>query len=180
MFVGSADVRYYPIAPGEYAVHILCDNEDVPKSPYMAHILPRTDYFPERVEVHGRGVERDGVAKGDRAEFVVDTRKAGNAPLDVHVLDPRGVKSDVAVRDNGDKTYTCSYTPVLGGKHSVNVNYGGVATKMSPYRVFVSQPLNPSAVVLTGPGIAPGVKSNTPTHFNINCRDAGEGECGLG
>ncbi|MBO8687571.1 hypothetical protein INN85_13745, partial [Staphylococcus aureus] len=24
---GSADVRYYPMAPGEYAVHILCDNE---------------------------------------------------------------------------------------------------------------------------------------------------------
>jgi len=46
---GSADVRYYPTAPGEYAVHILCDNEDIPKSPYVAHILPSTDYYPDKV-----------------------------------------------------------------------------------------------------------------------------------
>jgi filamin len=46
---GSADVRYYPTAPGEYAVHILCDNEDIPKSPYISQILPSTDYYPEKV-----------------------------------------------------------------------------------------------------------------------------------
>lgn len=45
----SADVRYYPTAPGEYAVHILCDNQDIPKSPYIAQIMPNTDYFPEKV-----------------------------------------------------------------------------------------------------------------------------------
>ena len=37
---GSADVSYMPTVPGEYAVHILCDNEDIPNSPYMAHIAP--------------------------------------------------------------------------------------------------------------------------------------------
>jgi len=26
---------------GEYAVHILCDNEDIPGSPFMAQILPK-------------------------------------------------------------------------------------------------------------------------------------------
>lgn len=46
---GSADVRYYPVAPGEYAVHILCDNEDIPKSPYMANILPKSNYYPDKV-----------------------------------------------------------------------------------------------------------------------------------
>lgn len=46
---GSADVRYYPTAPGEYAVHILCDNEDIPKSPYISQILPSTDYYPDKV-----------------------------------------------------------------------------------------------------------------------------------
>lgn len=46
---GSADVRYYPHAKGEYALHILCDNEDIPGSPYIANILPNTDYYPERV-----------------------------------------------------------------------------------------------------------------------------------
>ena len=35
---GSANVRYWPTIPGEYAVHILCNDEDIPLSPYMAWI----------------------------------------------------------------------------------------------------------------------------------------------
>lgn len=58
----------------------------------------------------------------------------------------------------------------------VQVNYGGVATKNSPYRVYAAQPLNPAAVAVFGPGVEKGVKTNAPTHFNIDCRDAGEGE----
>lgn len=46
---GSADVRYYPLAPGEYAVHILCDNEDIPKSPYIANVIPSSDFYPDKV-----------------------------------------------------------------------------------------------------------------------------------
>jgi filamin len=46
---GSADVSYFPTMPGEYAVHILCDDEDIPKSPYIAQVLPKTDYHPEKV-----------------------------------------------------------------------------------------------------------------------------------
>lgn len=42
---GSADVSYWPTAPGEYAVHILCDEEDIPNSPYMAQIQPQTDLY---------------------------------------------------------------------------------------------------------------------------------------
>lgn len=46
---GTADVSYLPTAPGQYAVHILCDNEDIPKSPYMATISPKTDFNPDKV-----------------------------------------------------------------------------------------------------------------------------------
>nr|CAD7264189.1 unnamed protein product [Timema shepardi] len=137
---GSADVRYYPTAPGEYAVHILCDSEDIPKSPYVAQVLPNTDYYPDKVECYGKGLEKDGAMKGKPTEFTVDTRKAGSAPLDVQV------------------------------------NYGGVATKNSPYRVYVSEPLNASNVHVFGPGVEKGVKSNLPTHFNVDCREAGQGD----
>lgn len=82
---GSADVKYYPTAPGNYAIHILCDNEDVPKSPYIAHILPSTDYYPEKVEVYGSGIDSNGVQKDSTAKMTIDTRKAGKAPLDVKV-----------------------------------------------------------------------------------------------
>jgi filamin len=46
---GSADVRYLPTVPGEYAVHILCDDEDIPGSPYIAQVLPKGDFNPELV-----------------------------------------------------------------------------------------------------------------------------------
>ena len=51
---GSADVEYIPTAEGEYAVHILCDKEDIPGSPYMAQIIPAIeDYDPDQVKVFG-------------------------------------------------------------------------------------------------------------------------------
>ena len=46
---GSADVTYFPTAPGEYAVHVLCNEEDIPKSPYMAQIVPPTQYWAGKV-----------------------------------------------------------------------------------------------------------------------------------
>lgn len=58
--------------------------------------------------------------------------------------------------------------------------YGGVACENSPYRVFVSEPTDPGAVKVFGPGVERGVRSNTPTHFNIDCREAGPGLCFLG
>ena len=37
---GTAGVSYVSTAPGEYAVHVLCDDEDIPDSPFMAFISP--------------------------------------------------------------------------------------------------------------------------------------------
>lgn len=174
---GSADVKYYPTAPGEYAVHILCDNEDIPKSPYISQILPNTDYFPEKVECYGPGLEKS-VSKGKPVDFTIDTRRAGSAPLDIQVLDANCKNIDVKLKDNHDGTYKAEYVP-KGGKNVVQVNYGGVSTRNSPYRVFVTEPLNPAKVQVFGPGVEKGVKSNTPTHFNIDCREAGQGDIQL-
>lgn len=47
---GSCDVKYWPKEPGEYAVHIMCDDEDIKDSPYMAFIHPAAgDYNPDLV-----------------------------------------------------------------------------------------------------------------------------------
>ncbi|CAG7722272.1 unnamed protein product [Allacma fusca] len=173
---GSADVRYHPTAPGEYAVHILCDDEDIPKSPYIANVLPKSDFHPELVECHGPGLEPNGVITSKPAEFVVNTQRAGSAPLDVNVMDSQYNLIDVAVRNNQDGTYSCSYVPKRGAKHTVQVNYGGVPTKNSPYRVYVSQPTNASKVQVFGPGVEKNVKSQNPTHFNVDAKEAGPGD----
>ncbi|CAG0912726.1 unnamed protein product [Notodromas monacha] len=175
---GTADVKYYPIAAGEYAVHVLCDNEDIPKSPFMANVVPKSEeIFPDKVECSGPGLNKNGLISGCPTEFFVDTRKAGpgTAPLDVKVMDESYHPVDVHIMDNKNRTYACYYTPVKGIKHTVEVDYNSVATKESPYRVYVEEPTNPAKVAVFGPGVEKGVKSQTPTHFNVDCREAGPG-----
>jgi len=47
---GSANITYFAFAPGEYAVHVLCDDEDIHHSPWMANIVPASDLFdPSKV-----------------------------------------------------------------------------------------------------------------------------------
>lgn len=47
---GSCDVRYWPTEPGEYAIRVTCDEEDIELSPFMAHIVPDTNVnHPEKV-----------------------------------------------------------------------------------------------------------------------------------
>ncbi|XP_033213591.1 filamin-A isoform X3 [Belonocnema kinseyi] len=173
---GTADVSYLPTAAGPYAVHILCDGEDIPKSPYIANIVPKSDFDPDKVEVHGPGIQPDGVPSNKPTHFTVDSRKAGQAPLEVKIQDGLGRVVPLKVDDKRDRTIQCHYTPTSGSQHVVMVNYGGVATKKSPYRVKVIAPLNPALVSAFGPGLEKNVKSNLPTHFNVNCREAGPGE----
>ena len=42
---GSCEVSYFPTAPGEYAIHITCDEEDIVNSPYMAQIVTNKGGF---------------------------------------------------------------------------------------------------------------------------------------
>lgn len=33
-------MKYWPTESGEYAVHVMCDDEDIEDSPFMAYIVP--------------------------------------------------------------------------------------------------------------------------------------------
>lgn len=167
---GSALVKYHPTAAGEYAVHILCDNEDIPKSPFMAHVIPKGDFNPDLVKSFGPGLQQTGVATGSATEFTVDTRSAGSAPLEVKINDVYGEDIPVNVRSNADGTKLCQYRPTNALPHSIEVNYGSVATPKSPYRVYVSDPLDATKVQVMGPWVESPLKPRTPTHFNVDAR----------
>jgi filamin len=133
---GSANVTYWPTAVGEYAVHILCDGEDVPASPYMAWIEQKGNYDPTLVKIYGPGVDKETPLVINRpTEFTVDCREAGEAPLKVTITDADYQKLDVYVKNNGNNTYTCRYTPIYPNRHTIFVTYGSVAIPKSPVRV---------------------------------------------
>ncbi|KAK9301493.1 hypothetical protein QLX08_006128 [Tetragonisca angustula] len=173
---GTGVISYLPTAPGQYAVHIRCDNEDIPKSPYIVNILPKSDFDPDKVEIYGPGVQAETLPSGKPTNFTVDVRKAGQAPLEVIVQDSQGKDVSVLLEDNHNGTVQCHYTPMSGSNHVIMVSYGGVATKHSPYRVKVEAPLNIAMLSAYGPGLEKGVKSNIPTHFVVDSREVGPGE----
>ncbi|XP_053682431.1 filamin-A isoform X1 [Sabethes cyaneus] len=174
---GSALVKYHPTAPGEYAVHILCDNEDIPKSPYIAHILPKIDDFhPELVKVFGPGIEKNGsVIINKPTEFTVDASRAGDAPLEVKINDVFANTIQHKFVKNENDTKTVLYTAPTADPVTVEVNYGGVAIPGSPFRVNVSTPLDASKVEFFGPWLESGNRPNAATHFNVDARNAGNG-----
>lgn len=104
----------------------------------MAWIEPRGNFDPTLVKAYGPGVDKDTpLIINKPVEFTVDCREAGEAPLRVVVTDSDYQKLDVAVKNNGNGTYTCRYTPIYPNRHTVFITYGGVAIPKSPIRVCV-------------------------------------------
>ncbi|XP_072858518.1 filamin-C isoform X5 [Pogona vitticeps] len=179
---GSCDVRYWPTEPGEYAVHVICDDEDIKDSPFIAHILPATnEYFPEKVKAFGPGLEPTGCIVNKPAEFTIDARGAGKAALKIYAQDAEGVPIDIKVKDNGDGTFSCVYVPTKPIKHTIIISWGGVNIPKSPFRVIVGEGSHPDKVKVYGPGVEKtGLKANEPTYFTVDCSEAGQGDVSIG
>uniref|UniRef100_A0A2K6DR87 Filamin A n=1 Tax=Macaca nemestrina TaxID=9545 RepID=A0A2K6DR87_MACNE len=179
---GSCDVRYWPQEAGEYAVHVLCNSDDIRLSPFMADIRDAPqDFHPDRVKARGPGLEKTGVAVNKPAEFTVDAKHGGKAPLRVQVQDNEGCPVEALVKDNGNGTYSCSYVPRKPVKHTAMVSWGGVSIPNSPFRVNVGAGSHPNKVKVYGPGVAKtGLKAHEPTYFTVDCAEAGQGDVSIG
>uniref|UniRef100_A0A8C2WE17 Filamin B n=1 Tax=Cyclopterus lumpus TaxID=8103 RepID=A0A8C2WE17_CYCLU len=179
---GSCDVRYWPTEPGEYAVHVTCDEEDIEHSPFMAHIVPDNNGSdPEKVQAFGPGLEKTGILVSQPAEFTVSAKDAGKGPLKITAQDAEGLPMEVKVRSKGDGLYSCSYTAASPLKHTVAVTWGGVSVPNSPFRVNVGKGSHPKMVKVFGPGVErTGLKANEPTHFTVDCSGAGDGDVSVG
>ncbi|CAN0094806.1 unnamed protein product, partial [Bubo scandiacus] len=179
---GSCDVRYWPTEAGPYAVHVVCDDEDIRDSPFIAHILPAPpDSWPEKVKAFGPGLEPSGCIVDRPAEFTIDARGAGKGPLKLYAQDAEGFPIDIKVKDNGDGTFHCVYVPTKAIKHTIIVTWGGVNTPRSPFRVLVGEGSHPGRVKVYGPGVEKtGLKANEPTYFTVDCSEAGQGDVSIG
>uniref|UniRef100_A0A4W4FP37 Filamin B, like n=1 Tax=Electrophorus electricus TaxID=8005 RepID=A0A4W4FP37_ELEEL len=173
---GSCDVKYWPTEPGEYAVHIMCDDEDIEDSPFMSYIVP-----DNKVKAYGPGLEKTGCVINKPTQFTVEAKDAGNGPMKIIAQNADGVPIDVKVKSKGDNVYACSYTPTSAVKHTVAVTWAGVSIPNSPFRVHVGKGSHPHKVKVFGPGVErTGLKAHEPTHFTVDCTEAGEGDVSVG
>uniref|UniRef100_A0A4W4H085 Calponin-homology (CH) domain-containing protein n=1 Tax=Electrophorus electricus TaxID=8005 RepID=A0A4W4H085_ELEEL len=179
---GSCDVLYWPTEPGDYAVHVICDDEDIKDSPFMAHILPApNDVFPEKVKCYGPGLEPSGCIVNRPAEFTIDARAAGRGQLRIYAQDSEGYPIDIQITDNGDSTFFCVYIPTKPIKHTIIITWGGVNVPNSPFRVTIGEGSHPENVKVYGPGVEKGgLKAGEPTYFTVDCSEAGQGDVSIG
>ncbi|XP_053718008.1 filamin-C isoform X5 [Synchiropus splendidus] len=179
---GSCDVRYWPTEPGDYAVHVICDDDDIKDSPFMAHILPAAgDVFPEKVKCYGAGLEPIGCIVNKPADFSIDTRGAGRGELKIYAQDAEGFPIDIQITDNGDGTFFCVYIPNKPIKHTIIITWGEVNVPSSPFRVTIGEGSYPENVKVYGPGVEKmGLKANEPTYFTVDCGEAGQGDVSIG
>ena len=99
------------------------------------HTILSPPFF--QVIATGPGLEKTGVTVNKWAEFSIDTRRAGHAPLVVSCLDNDYNPVDVMVKDNKDGTFWCRYMPKKNCRHVITIAYAGVNIPNSPYRVGV-------------------------------------------
>ncbi|CAN9508345.1 unnamed protein product [Ophioblennius macclurei] len=179
---GSCDVRYWPTEPGDYAVHVICDDEDIKDSPFMAHILTAAnDVFPEQVKCFGPGLEPLGCIVNKPADFTIDTHGAGRGELKLYAQDAEGFPIDIQITDNGDSTFFCVYIPTKPIKHTIIITWGEVNVPNSPFRVTIGEGSHPENVKVYGPGVEKtGLKANEPTYFTVDCSEAGQGDVSIG
>ncbi|XP_052410438.1 filamin-C isoform X3 [Carassius gibelio] len=179
---GSCDVLYWPTEPGDYAVHVICDDEDIKDSPFMAHILPAAnDVFPEKIKCYGPGLEPTGCIVNKPAEFTIDARGAGRGHLQIYAQDSEGFPINIQITDNGDSTYFCIYIPTKPIKHTIVITWGEVNVPNSPFRVAIGEGSHPENVKVHGPGVEKtGLKASEPTYFTVDCSEAGQGDVSIG
>lgn len=138
---GSAGVTYTPSAPGDYVIHILCDGEDIPKSPYVATIDTEMEFDITKVKAFGPGLS-PGVQQDKQVEFSVDCKAATAKPesdpkVTVEIHNENYEPIPVTIKSNKNGTVTCSYKPKDDGKYTVCVNYNGCAVPDSPFKVLM-------------------------------------------
>ncbi|XP_078730303.1 filamin-C-like isoform X1 [Lampetra fluviatilis] len=179
---GSCDVRYWPTEPGAYAVHVLCDEEDILESPFMAEIqAAQPEHHPELVKAFGPGLEPDGNMINKQSNFTVDAKTGGPGALKIYAQDAEGLPIEVQSKDNHDGTFSCSYMPRRSIKHTLIPTWSDVSVPLSPFRVNVGEGSHPQKVKVYGPGVEKtGVKANQPTYFTVDCSQAGQGDVSIG
>ena len=137
---GTFSCSYEPApgAAGEYELVVQVGGHDIKGSPRDLCVSHRAaDAAQSRAE--GPGLEKAVV--GQESSFVVRAMDAEGRPTlgaDCQVSMTGAPATEVRVADNGDGTFSCSYTCVASGVCSISVLVGGEAVKDTPVSVSVS------------------------------------------
>lgn len=169
---GLYDVTYQPEYPGEYNVEISLRGEKVSGTPHKVFVYNAT---PENSYATGSGLEKGQALHP--ATFTIHAVNVdgqpittGGDPFAVSVEGPHNVAVEPAIIDNGDGTYTVSYTPTAPGDYNVSVFLFDKPIKDLPKKVFFKPAASPEKTEVHGAGLKGG-QAEKPATFKIVARD---------
>lgn len=91
---------------------------------------------------------------GKPAEFTVFTKGAGvTGTVQVKCVDESGNEVDCNVKDNGDGTFTVTYSPKTPGKYVITISFMDEQIPKSPVNVTILSFSDPTKVKATGAGL---------------------------
>lgn len=124
--------------------------------------------------------------EGVPATFTVDASKTELSMLDVKLKSDKGVLEKPKIKVNTNGIHEVTYMPTPAGSNmQIDVTYGGKPIQGSPFKVkvrpnvskVVNEPkVDPSKVVISGPGVAPKCTASFPTDFTVDTSKAGYGD----
>ncbi|VDD75477.1 unnamed protein product [Mesocestoides corti] len=179
----SAEISYQVALPGEYAIHVTCDDEDIQGSPFMAMIEEPSGIDVKRIDVFGKGISRTpgDVIKGVQTDFTIDltqvmstvlqvASKKNIAPKDLLFVECRDSFCEIIpleVSEVSTGKFNFKYTPKTIGTVTIHMAIDGQCLQQSGTRVPVGLDAIYSGIKLFGPGLE-SAKVKTPTHFTMD------------
>lgn len=140
-------VNFTPTQLGEYLLGISFGGEPITSKPFKLTCLTGSD--SAKVKASGPGLSRGLV--NQPAEFMIDTRGAGQGGLGVTVEGP--CEAAINCRDNGDGTCSVAYLPTEVGDYGINITFNDQHIPGSPFQAIIVPEADLKKIKVTGNGI---------------------------
>lgn len=148
-------VNFTPTQVGQYLLFITFAGIPLLTEPLLLHCLKESD--PNKVFAIGTGLH-SGIVN-QPAEFMIDTRAAGQGALGVTVEGP--CECHLNCRDNGDGTCNIAYWPTECGHYTVNITFNEYHIPGSPFQVMIIPMPKLELCTVSGAGIEMHGKFNS-------------------
>ena len=133
------DYQFLPKAPGDYVLHILWGDREVPGSPFTSKVDRNPKHKgsygrPDKVVVNGPGIKEGKV--NVPVEFYVDVKEAGPGAVGVAVKGPS--RAEISFTKGGDNITKVQYVCTDPGVYDVTVKFSGEQVPGSPFTANIT------------------------------------------
>eukprot|EP01089_Gocevia_fonbrunei_P013343 TRINITY_DN340_c0_g1_i1.p1 TRINITY_DN340_c0_g1~~TRINITY_DN340_c0_g1_i1.p1 ORF type:complete len:790 (-),score=281.46 TRINITY_DN340_c0_g1_i1:42-2333(-) len=133
---GTYTVKYTPDGFGDHDIDVTLHDEHIKDAPFKVSIKAA----PNAGNSYAEGPGLQEAWDNEPAHFTIHSvdndgqpRKEGGDPFSVNISGP--VDTPVDVKDNGDGTYSVTYSPQEPGAYTINVDLDGSPIKDAPFKV---------------------------------------------